>query len=547
MLGFLNKTLLTNKISKFLLFSASFLLLASILTLTSRAYYLRLGAFGCFDQCFNFVAGYFMLKGKALYSQIFFNHQPLMAYLSYFVQTIFKPTTLYHLVLFHRLFILFFSLMADVFLIFRFRWPALGFVLFYEATKFYLFGNSFLPEALIIYPLVFLLGLVWEKLKETQLSDFDYLLAGIATWLVVFLALPYLPVALLLLGLIYFLNKPTKKAKAILLLSFFLPSLFILTLVPLKDYLFDLFVVNRQMVINEARATGMVGLGIIKVFFYPLHILTKGEMNFFRTILIPLDIILLISAGLIAVKFRKLKIILFLFTILACSLSRFVPPGKVFYESFHLLPWYALFLFSIFLLLKEIFLLYWSSNKAFPVAFLITIIIIFAYLTNSPSWFVWEKIDPHEEFYTNYTHYYVYGNAIKLLAKPNDTLFLDLWDDLIYWQAGLDSPYQYSLYTPVMTKSPRFQEARLRMFQENPPDFYYHFCDKETILSSLLPEENKEDYLQIFSNSYPTCFYIKKSKLDTISQQQWESVRELGFHNKSTPEKKNVKIEIIKP
>ena len=57
-----------------------------------------------------------MLRGKTLYSQIFFNHQPLMAYLSFLIQALSQPKTLYHLILFHHLFIILFSLLLDLFL-----------------------------------------------------------------------------------------------------------------------------------------------------------------------------------------------------------------------------------------------------------------------------------------------------------------------------------------------------------------------------------------------------------------------------------------------
>lgn len=530
-----------NRFKKLFCLLISFLLLSAILYFVNQAFYRRMGAFGCFDQCFNFVAAYFMLKGKTLYSQIFFNHQPIMAYLSFFIQTVFQPKTLYHLVLFHRLFIIVFSLIMDAFLIFRFRWTGLGFVFFYETTKYYLFGNAFLPEALVIYPLVFLFGLVWEKLKNLKITIWDYLLAGIAAWWITFLTLPYAPVTLLLLGLILFAPGLSKKARIILSLSFIVPAIIILSLLPLKEYFFNLFIVNQKIAVNEAKATGMVGLGLLKAFFYPLLIFSSRESGFFKNILTSLNFILIISASLLVFKFKKYKEVLIIFTILGCSLTRFVPPGKVFYETFHLLPWYSLFLFSIFLLAKELVAAYliWLS-----------LAIVFIYITLSPAWFVREKVDFQTEFSTNYTHYYVLGQTIKQLSSPDDTLFLDLWDDLIYWQANLDSSYPYSLYTPILSSFSHFQEERLKMFREKPPDFYYSFCDKEILRSSLLPDESKNDYTRIFSNGKPTCFYIKKDKLAIISKAQWEAIKSLGYHlekNKNTPEKKSPKIDIIEP
>ena len=283
----------------------------------------------------------------------------------------------------------------------------------------------------MVYPLVFLYGLIWEKIKDIKITTRDFFLAGIATWSIVFLTLPYAPVALLLFGLIFFPTGTTKKSKLILAFSFFLPSLITLASLPLKDYLFDLLVVNQKPAIDEARSTGMVGLGILKSFFYTILIFSQGKFGFFQKILISLDFILLISSGLLLFRFKKFKEVLFIFTVMDCALTRFVPPGKTFYESFHLLPWYSLFIFSIFILVKNLFLL--SKNKTYPCLISYFLIVVFFYLITSPSWFVWEKIDSQTEFSTNYTHYFALGQTIKTLSSPQDTLFLDLWDDLIYW------------------------------------------------------------------------------------------------------------------
>src|SRR4030067_2879999 len=85
-----------------------------------KIYMPRVNAFGCFDDCNNFVAGYFLLKGKALFSQIFFNHNPLMAYLSMFVQLFTNPQNIYELILRHRQFLLLFGLFFNLLLIGRF-------------------------------------------------------------------------------------------------------------------------------------------------------------------------------------------------------------------------------------------------------------------------------------------------------------------------------------------------------------------------------------------------------------------------------------------
>jgi len=77
----------------------------------------RINAFGCFDDCFNFLAGYFLSLKKVLYSQIFFNHAPIPAFLSYAIQETTKPINIYDLVLKHRLTLFFFSSLFNAFLV----------------------------------------------------------------------------------------------------------------------------------------------------------------------------------------------------------------------------------------------------------------------------------------------------------------------------------------------------------------------------------------------------------------------------------------------
>src|SRR5260221_6510528 len=84
-----------------------------------KIYIPRIAAFGCLDDCFNYGAGFFLTKGKHLYSDIFFNHQPFAAYISASIQTITKPENIYALLLRHRQFILLFAFLCDALLILR--------------------------------------------------------------------------------------------------------------------------------------------------------------------------------------------------------------------------------------------------------------------------------------------------------------------------------------------------------------------------------------------------------------------------------------------
>lgn len=527
------KQLFLHKQIRRLLFCSFFSLFSIVLFF--KMYYQRLGAFGCFDQCTDYVAAYFMLKGRTLYSEIFRNHQMLMTYLSYVIQAILHPATTYQLVLYHRLFVFLFSLVMDLWLIFRFRKKGIAFVLFYETTKYYLFGHLFLPEGLIVYLLAYLLGLSWQKMEKNKLSFFDFLTAGVFTWLVIFLRETCIPMAILLYASLFWGKKLTR-AKILSLSLFGLLSLLTLLSVPWPDYFFSLVTVNQGFVSQATQSTGLQGIGWFKIFLYPLSLLFGGQWNHFRLILVGLDLIFLISGGLLAITLKKYRSVGFVILILGLASLRWVEPGTIFYSAFHLLPWYSLFLMAIFLFLDTIS----KKKKWFPLRnrVVLGLMILFGYTILSPQSFLWEEVDSHEEFTVNYAHPFVYGNVVKTLASKEDKLFLELWYDLIYWQSGLDSSYKYSLYTPAVANFPKYQQARTEMFQKYPPDFYYSACSSDLIYQQsnyentapLLPKERVNDYVRLFLNDQPTCLFVKKTKLDQITSGQWNTVKKFGFH-----------------
>lgn len=489
------------------------------LILTSWVYYQRIGAFGCFDDCFNIAAGYFISEGKTLYSEIFFNHQPLMPYLSFLIQKVFNPETIYQLILYHRVFILTFSFLMDVLIILRFGLVGLGFAVLYELTKFYIFGDRFLPEALVVYPMVFLFGLVWLKLKGEVISKWESIISAVFTWFVVFMREPLVPLALILYASLLWTKSFSKKHQ--LSLIFFCGlSLATIILLPIKDYVFNVFQVNAAVEVSIARVYN----NLPRIFAYPLYIYFEGQWNFLRPILVGLSTVFLISAAIYGVRLKKLKQVLFIIFILGLANLRVVPPATMFYEAFHMTVWYGLFIIITLLILQEL-------DRKIRIAGIIVFLVIFFYSISRGS-FLYEKIDSRHEFTTNYGHYFAQGEVIKRLSNPSDSLFVDGFDELIHWTADRPSSYKYSLYTSVMPYFSVYTKAREEMFKNTPPDFYYGTCPGDVNAQRLMPEEVVSAYTQLYFSEKPTCLYVHKTKLSKITQEQWKKARELGFYSK---------------
>lgn len=508
-------------------------LIIPIYVVLYKIYIPKVNAFGCFDDCFNYLAGYFIQNGKELYSEIFFNHQPLMAYASYFVQLFSDPINIYDLVLRHRQVLLVFSLFMNIMIILRFGLAGAGFALFYEFTKYYWFGDRFLAEGFIVYPAVYMLGVIWRKLHKMNLYTFDFILCGIFSWFIIFMREPFFPLSLLMFVLILW-GRPFSKSKAISLVIFSVLTILFLIILPIQEYIFNVVTVSNQTVFRSELQNGFFGISnIIRVFFYPISLFFGGDWNFIRPFMVILSgIFLLLVFHLVLIQ-KKFKLVGFVILFLGfANLRPVIPVGKIYYEAFHMIPWYGMFIFLIFLMFNTVN----SYSKIIFRGLLAVFIGLFLYIIISPDSIINERLDPHEVFLTNFGKELQVGEVVKILSEPSDTLFIDGFDDLIYWQAKRMSSYKYTWYTSVMPFFSKYTDARLEMFKNDPPDFYYGSCPGEMSEYKLLPKDIKQDYQQLHSRDDPTCLYIKKAKMQSISSESWKKAKDFGYELPSVAE-----------
>src|SRR3989344_858568 len=223
-------------------------LLIPLYVILYKIYMPRITAFGCFDDCFNYVGGYFIANGKVIYRDFFFNHQPIPAIISLFVQTITQQINIFELILRHRQFLLLFGFLFNALLVVRFRYIAIPFILILELSKFYVFGDRFLAEGIIVYPVVYLSGLALLKLSKRKLYTIDYTLSVLFTWFVIFSREPYIPLALLLFIIIFW--GKLDKTKKILLGIFVILTIGLLAYIgDLKEYYFNVVTFNLKAIL----------------------------------------------------------------------------------------------------------------------------------------------------------------------------------------------------------------------------------------------------------------------------------------------------------
>jgi hypothetical protein len=511
----------------YLPFIISFVLILLFYAFIQANLYKRIGAFGCFDDCHTITSAYFINRGRTLYSEIFYNHQLLMPFLSSIIQKVSSVHSLYSLIAVHRLAIYAISLVLNIILLIRFRWKAIGFILLYEPIKFYIFGDRFLPEAFIPYAAAFLIGLIGEKYTQKMLSKIDYISAVFFTWLIIFLREPYIPLAIVLFAVILF----EKNIRLIpwkyfaLLLGISSITLFA---VPIKDFIEIVFVQNIMTTgIQEVQSNTSGGTGFLYMIFYPIIILLNAPNTILGSVQFALSILFIITSGMLIFRYKKISLVVTFWVILAVSALRVEPPGKMFYEAFHMLPWHGIFIMAIIVMTSH--LLQKEKKRMVKYSLLISIFLICLYSLISPQSFIRENVNTLSEFNDGYARYETYAQIINTLSEPEDKLYLELWDDIIYQQTNLDSSFPYGLYTPWTQPVEKYVNARTTMFTDYPPDIYY--CSEVITYTEeeLLPQFVQKDYVRLLKNNEPICVYIHKNKMGEINRETWDMLKSISI------------------
>jgi hypothetical protein len=418
-----------------------------------------------------------------------------------------------------------FGFLFDVFLCWRFGFVGLAFTLTYEFSKFYVFGDRFLGEGFVIYPLVYLAGLSLHTIQKKHIDTWEIILSAVCVWFVVFTREPYILEALFLYGIII---RPTllKRVGQISLGIVAVLSASLFLLFPFRDFVYNDITLNMSRgVSSELKAGSFFGIGIVKSFFYPLYIFVAGTWNDFRIQLICISVLLIISVFLWIRTKKSLWVLGCLFIAFGLANLRPTLPGLQFYEAYHELNWYGLFVFATFYLLFE-------GLKAVQKQFVYFFIIggLFAFIVFSPRSFIYNKVNEQAEFLTNYGMYLQVSEVIKAISTPQETLFTNGADEFLYVVSGRNSSYPYSFDPYSIPFKDKYYDAFLAMFSHTPPDIIYDFCSPDAYTHPHLPQAYLSLYAQWYSQGKPTCLYMKKSLVPGLTSSQRAKAAEFLYY-----------------
>lgn len=426
------------------------------LLITSYFYRQKSVEFKFVDELDNFTFGKYLLHGEKLYDDLISNHQPLTFILSALVQDLTKPINVYYLLTHHREAVFIIAIIYSTIIVYYFGILAFLFVVIYELTKFYLLGNLFLAESIVVYPLLYLVG---TSFFVKKLSNFQIFLWSLSFFSCVFLLGPILPAVLFLL--IFQLLKERENLSVFLkpfIFGSILPIFLIIKSSSLIGYFYYYYFVNLTYTVPNYQKDSAF-LVLLKSILTPI-------LSFFSplqsaTLLITqLAALLFIISILTLFKTKKViegfSIIIFL----GLLNLRFVPPGTESYSGFHLLPYYAAFIFITTMI----------STKNKTAFFIIIPVVIFFSFQTSGDLYAKNKLDSYE---INYSTHIGVGDFIRATKKPQDKLFISPNAWLIYWVADIDHlPKLYGDYTWMAGYKP-LRDRVINEFEKNPPRFFY--------------------------------------------------------------------------
>lgn len=474
------------------------------------------------DEEDNMVLGKYLLEGDKIYGNLFSHHQPLAYVFSAGIQKITHPGSLFLLVKRHREAVMVWAGLWSLFLIIRFGWPLFLFSLVYEPTKINLFGNLFLSESIVVYPIIYLISRLLLGKKEMFL--WEWLLVGLAFSISFLLLSPLWP-ALIFLAVWFFLKYGLEKnSRSIILFVLGVLIIVALTLpfISLKDYWQEAFYLNFYYYIPGTSKDYLL-VTFVKALLSPLAVLMTWDKLTQSLKIIQLASIIFLTTSVILGKKGYSKSVVANFIFLGLMNFRYVQPGTQEYNGFHLLPWYA-----VIILLSVIGL--WNMKavlKKFPGSFLVvffTLTLIFFVFQSAQS-NLFPKRDMATDYYVNYSRQFDFGEAVRLMKNPDETLMVVPDDWLIYWQADIKHAHKMVNYYAWMSNVPEIKQSLDNLFNQSPPTYFY--CDCKFGYFGL------ENYFYLYRplerDGQQTKLLVLTSKLKNLTDSQKDKLGYLRF------------------
>lgn len=207
--------------------------------------------------------------------------------------------------------------------------------------------------------------------------------------------------------------------------------------------------------------------------------------------------------------------------LLGLSNIRFISPESQYYSGFHMLPWYSTLIFGSLMIAVDLWIkrnpIIIKAVNLFLVVLALGMSLFYAQTT------LFQKRDIQKDYYINYSGPTTLGEIVKIIKNPGDELFVsrDTW--LVYWQSDaehLPKLFGYYVWLSGVDKS---REAIIKIFENNPPTFFY--CEN-CIGSGLSKYTGK--YQVVKKDGNKTDLYVLPARIKALTRLQHD---QLSFHH----------------
>lgn len=476
-----------------------------------RGYENKIYSVNFVDKEDNMTIGKYLASGQKLYSDIFTNHQPVPYIMSAFLQKITHPTSIAQLVKRHREFVLLWSFLWSAFFIYRFGAYMMVFIVPFEMTKLFMFGNLFLAEVFVVYPSVYLLALICSQSKK--FSRIEYLFLGAVLSFIFFSLSPLVPFVAGYLLIWAWKIRPNRYEVLFLIAGIISIFLVMVSMADMGNYYRDSIFTNTNYYIpTGGKAVGEISLS---GFVTPLIYLLSPPTDSDHINLIKIDsIILLLNLFLLFLARKRILVVLIFILIGLANLRTYEIATP---QLFHLLPWYSLLLFGAGYTTIRLISIW--KNIGIKLLFGIFIaVILFSNFLPTKDFFLKES-NRESDAYIHFSIPFDYGEAVRIMKGKNDTMFAVYNASLAYWQAGISPATPFVFYYPWMQDVPFIGTKVEEKFENSPPEFIIYQYFNKVRLDSYL-----KNYKRISKDSRPTDLYILDKKYYALTDQQYKDL-----------------------
>lgn len=468
-----------------------------------------------------------------LYKDITTNHQPLPIITSAVFFRLVKYQNPFMEIERLRQFMFLISFLGALVLVIKFRFVGLTAVILTETLKFYLFGYHLLAESLVLYPVMFITGIIATYLFKKQLKishihqNLEVILFGLSTFWIAFSLLPTWPF-LLFTNLIYLYYLKNSK-KLLLLFSIILPTILLFTLISIKDWYHYAILDNIKYFIPSETETKSWRI-FLSILLYPFQSVINSKEpigKYLLIVVVALTSTVIVTSSKIKTKSSFIFKFILIYSLLILLNLRIYKINVGFYTAFHILPLLGGLTITTVILFENTICLFKKESTKKIVFLSFGIFLLITALFFNTIWWK-ENINKTDEHFIQYGDLESLGTALKIIKLENDKLLVGQLEGLLNIFANIPVAGRQNAYLDWSFQSEESKSYILSLMKNSPPTFIY-FPPGGLYFNLLTPYLNN-DYTQIQrGDGNPTNAYVLSSQINKRSKQQWKDYKSLFY------------------